>query len=264
MAQKSRNYREENYRPLLRKSVRNLLVKRVRSQYGFGNNKKLAEILIDDVLEHVAKYTVSISALKPGQMLWMAVAKDERVAHKPMDEHRLVPVILTLITDDEIKKLQNGTNPMEIRQQRIVRMFQEAHQQKGVLGHNDIALILGYSRSIISSDVKGYQKETMTMLPSRGWLHDLGPTTTHKAAIIELFLKGYLTQEISRITLHNPQAVDRYIKDFQKVKTLYGLLNTDQISAVTGMLTNLVKQYELLIERYLADKLPDTKKTKVN
>jgi hypothetical protein len=36
------------------------------------------------------------------------------------------------------------------------------------------------------------------------------------------------------------------------------------MAALTGMVTNLVKQYELLIKRYLADKLPDTLKTRIN
>ena len=260
MAHKTRNYRTENYRPLLKKSVRNVLIKKLRFQYGFNNNKKLAEILIDDILEQISKFTVPTSNLKSGQMLWMAVAEDDFSYHKSMDQHRLIPVVLTVITEDEIKRLREGVNPTVIRQERVIRMFHEAKQQKGVLGHNDIALILGYARSIITADVRNYQKETNLMLPSRGWIHDLGPTTTHKASIIELHLKGYLTQDISRMTCHTPQSVDRYIRDFEKVKLLYGKFNTDQIAAITGMLTNLISQYELLIEKYLAVKLPDTKK----
>lgn len=261
MAQKTRNYRNENYRPLLKKSVRNMLIKKLRFQYGFNNNKKLAEILIDDILEQISEFTTSASTLKPGQMLWLAVAEDDFSYHKSMDEHRLVPVILTVVTEDEIKRLRDGASPTTIRQERVIRMFHEAKQQKGVLGHNDVALILGYGRNTITSDVKDYQGETEVMLPSRGRIHDLGPTTTHKAAIIELHLRGYLTQNISRMTYHTPQSVDRYIRDFEKVRLLYGKFDIDQIASITGMLSNLITQYIVLIEKYLVGKLPDTEKT---
>lgn len=265
MGGKVRDYKGENYNPLMRKSVKNLLVQKVRFEYGFFRNKKMAELFIDDLLAVISKFDVPSSSLKPGQILWMAVAEDDFSYNKTMDRHHLIPVILSLTTEEEIQKLRNGAEPQEIRKERIARMFKEAKEQKGVLGLNDIALFLGYSRSVISQAAREYQLENQTMLPSRGLIHDLGPTTTHKADIVKLYLKGMLTSEISKRTYHSNYSVDKYIKGFERVKLLYDKnFDTDQIVLLTGMTSSLVEQYLELIKEYLAEKLPDAKKNRAN
>lgn len=258
------NSREDHFGPLLKKTVRNILIHKLRFEYGFGYNKKLAAILVDDILDEVAKHTVPISAIKPGQMLWLAVAEDEAPGHyKTMDQHKLVPVILTLVNDEDLEKLRTGAKLKEVRKGKIARLFKEAKAQKGVLTQLDIASILGIAGTQVGEAVKVYQQETGMMLPSRGWVHDLGPTVTHKAIIVKLHLQGYLTEAISRMTYHSPKSVDSYIKGFEKVRLLKGKFDTEQIVAITGMAPGLVRQYENLIKEYLEEKLPDIKEKEI-
>lgn len=70
------------------------------------------------------------------------------------------------------------------------------------------------------------------ILPTRGNIHDLSGTITYKCEIITLFLENYLTPEMAIKTNHSKEAVDRYIKDYHRVETLWkhGISDLEQIS----------------------------------
>jgi hypothetical protein len=64
------------------------------------------ELFVDKVLELVEAYRVAADCLQPGQTVWLAVAVDERPGYrKPMTHTRQVPVVITLVDQDDIAKL---------------------------------------------------------------------------------------------------------------------------------------------------------------
>ena len=86
------------------------------------------------------------------------------------------------------------------------------------------------------------------VLPTRGTIHDLGMATTHKRIIVRLYLQGYLTPEIAKITDHSEEAVDRYIRAFEKVRLLRDK-DIIYIHRATGMSKWLIRQYmDILVE----------------
>ena len=86
---------------------------------------------------------------------------------------------------------------------------------------------------------------------TRGWRHDMGPGTSHKAQVIELYLKGYQFTEIELKTNHSETSVRRYLKDFVQVLALrHQGFSIAQIRQVTGFSERLVGEYLELYEHY--------------
>jgi len=95
------------------------------------------------------------------------------------------------------------------------------------------------------------------LLPTRGNIHDLSGAITHKREIITLYLQGYLTPDIALKTNHSKEAVDRYIKDYHKVETLWmhGINDLDEISQLTKLSKRVAQQYIDLLPTKLKNSL---------
>ena len=88
----------------------------------------------------------------------------------------------------------------------------------------------------------------------------MGMTFSHKRLIVELHLKGLFTSEIARISNHDPENVDRYIDDFERVLE-FAKENAPvyKITFYTGMSERLVKEYlEIVKEHKLAEYQPNS------
>lgn len=128
------------------------------------------------------------------------------------------------------------------------RWTDQSFDQGALLTQLDLAILLGVSDAVVSQYVNQIQKEGH-LLPTRGNIHDLSGAITHKREIITLYLEGYLTPEISRKTNHSKEAVDRYIKDYQKVETLWehGITDLDQISHLAHLSKRVPIYRDILI-----------------
>jgi hypothetical protein len=93
-------------------------------------------------------------------------------------------------------------------------------------------------------------------LPHRGRVHEIGPTTTHKAQIIESLLQGKQIPEAARIHSHSVHNVERYYRGYNAVEMAAGFTeDLSFIALMTGIELNVVKQYYALVEKYRPDKL---------
>jgi len=97
----------------------------------------------------------------------------------------------------------------------------------------------------ISQLIRDYrQAHPDEFIPHCGTLLDMGGTITHKREAILLYLQGNLTSEIARKIQHNPEDVDRYIYDYQRVVELAQERRTvAQISFLTNLRQHLVRQH---------------------
>ena len=80
----------------------------------------LREKLVEELLKLLNKYTPSIRSLKPGQILWTALDKDTR-ADSP--NRKFVPVILTIVSQKDVKKLSDGISVTQIVEETIARIM---------------------------------------------------------------------------------------------------------------------------------------------
>ena len=88
------------------------------------------------------------------------------------------------------------------------------------------------------------------IVPTRGTVHDIGPTVTHKAEVIRRWLRNELPSQIARALKHSQESVDRYIADFQKVRTLAQKFPPADLPALTGLTAGVVQQYLTLLRQY--------------
>jgi hypothetical protein len=64
----------------------------------------------------------------------------------------------------------------------------------------------------------GKKKMLACLLPTRGSIHDMGPTLTHKKIILQkLIFEAKNVQTVCRETDHSPEAVLRYTNNFKQV-----------------------------------------------
>jgi len=188
-----------------------------------------------------------------GQMLWFAVAKEEKGCYgKSMKNLQLRPVVLSVVTYEDIQKRAESVPQKEIRKSTIARMLREADKQGGTLAETDLSLILSCSNMTmtIHKDIIEYERENNVVLPRRGTVHDLGRSTTHKKIICEKSIRDKkATPDIARETYHSPNAVDRYLGDFDCVRfCLKKGLSVEETSFTTQLSKSLVVEYEDLIE----------------
>jgi len=243
------------YGPLADKNLHSVLKRELMEQFGFESMGLIADCLIERFLEIVDEFSPENVRLLPGQMLWLAVARDEKCGYgKPMYRCRLVPVALTVISSEDLRRMaEQRLSLMELRSEIAVRILKEAHDQGGVLALSDVAVILGihsrHARDLIDEYKQSHPEE---MVPHRGNIHDLGPTCTHKLQAIELKLSGMLTREIASRIHHDPSNVDRYQVDFERVYELHkDGRRPEQISFVCQLSVSLVKEYIALIDKHI-------------
>jgi hypothetical protein len=191
--------------------------------------------------------------LKHGQMLWNALDKNTRGDSK---NRKYKSVVLSVVTDEEVTLFEQGKSIREIRQQVIARIMKEAYEQGGILSTRDVGLILSKDCSAISQDRIRYETEHQTVLPHPGVLHDMGSTITHKQMIVHKYVaEKKATNIIALETNHSQRAVDHYIRDYNRVKTL---LNDNKdlefIHVATGIAKPVIKQYQAIFNQYVKER----------
>ncbi len=81
-------------------------------------------------------------------------------------------------------------------------------------------------------------------LPLKGYILDQGSRPTHKTLVLNLYERGMDPTDIAQRTNHGLDAVDRYIKAYERVKGLYKKgLATAEIQKVTGLSLKVVNAY---------------------
>jgi hypothetical protein len=181
--------------------------------------------------------------LKHGQMLWNALDKNTRGDSK---NRKYRTVVLSVVTDEDVALFKQGKSVKDIRKQVIARIMREAYQQGGILSTRDAGLILVTGSPVISQARSMYETENDTVLPHPGVLHDMGSTITHKQMIVYKYvIEKKMPNIIALETNHSQRAVDRYIKDYNRVKALLDMdKNVEFIHLTTGIAKHVIKQYQ--------------------
>jgi len=206
--------------------------------------------IADEIISIFEKQNPQSERLKHGQIFWNALDKRTR-ADSP--KRKYVPVILTLVTSEEVEKIANGKAFAKVRQDSIARVIREAYQQGGILSMRDIALIFSISDCQASILRKQYEQEHSVILPHAGSLQDMGSCVTHKVQIVyKVIVEKKDPTQAAYETNHTQRAVDRYLNDFHRVNTLYkDNRDIDFIHSVTNIAKYVVIQYIDIIEKYI-------------
>jgi len=217
----------------------------------FGPN--IRSNIADELLVIFNSNNREFQSINPGQILWNAVHKDTR-ADSP--NRKLVPVVLTIVTEKDISNLENEMSVPENRQNVIARITQEAYSQGALLSMRDIGLLLTLQLSNISADRKKYEEKHSCSLPHTGTLHDMGSCITHKYQIVfKYVVENKDPIIIAKETNHSLKAVDHYLKDYGRVKLLYmDDKPPEYIKAATALPIHVINQYIDIINQYVKER----------
>jgi hypothetical protein len=200
------------------------------------------------------------SRFKPGQVLWTGVAIDDPPSRtKRIEDTRLVPVILDLVTVQDIEQMQTKGRRVPVRLAKIVRLFEQAHEQGAVLGHADVSVLLNMGINRISTHVIHHERQTGALIPRRGTIHDMGRSVSHKAIICyKSLVEKKPTSQVAQETFHSPDDVEHYVQCFRRIQLCRDKgLSPEQTAQATGHSLTLVQEYLDLIKEFLIPPLPD-------
>ena len=211
------------------------------------NSFELSPKLSEQILLTAKDYLQREEALPEGQIEVTVIGIKER-SGKMLEDMEKCRVRLTIDSGYEDICSLKEYGRRGLRQIRIQRISEEAIDQSGVLSQEDLARHLGCSVRTIKRDIREIKSCGIEVI-TRGVLHNIGRGQTHKSKIIGMYLEGLTYSEIKRKTRHSVGAIKRYIESFVKVLLAQrrGIIRYRDISAVTGLSENLVKQYQELI-----------------
>lgn len=239
--------RNNRYKRLKGKTLRQILLHRFLNQYGYDKGSITAGAIIDDILLLVEQYYrySDHSFLKQGQMVWHGVPIDEPCAkHKTMEQTKLQPVVLDIVSDSDIDDWKRPIHHRELRLKKIERWTQQAFEQGALLSQLDLAVLLCTSEYTAGQYVREYHNLYSRPLPTRGNVQQIGSGQTHKREIITLHLKGYLVPAICQKTNHSKESVERYIHDYEAIKLLAAKFDdVELISRIVRLKVSVVQQY---------------------
>jgi hypothetical protein len=241
----------QRYKRLKGKTLRQILLQRFLTQYGYDKGPVTAGAIIDDILLLIEQYYryFDHSFLKQGQMVWHAVPVDEPCAkHKSMAQTKLQPVVLDIVSDSDIEDWKTPIHHRELRMKKIERWTHQAYDQGALLSQLDLAVLLCTSEMTAGQYVREYYNLYNRPLPTRGNVQRIGSGQTHKREIITLHLKGYLVPAICKKINHSKESVERYIHDYEAIRLLATKFDdVDLISRIIRLKASVVKQYLDLI-----------------
>jgi len=248
------SYREIQYRPRAAKTLRQALIRFITREFPRLGGPWVIELFVEKALELVEAHRVAADCLKPGQTVWLAVAVDERPGYrKPMTHTRQVPVVLTLVDQDDIAKLRAGVEWTDVLKRAVVRAAHEAYGQGGAITCTDLSVSFHHSSNRVAELIREYEMQTGEVVPRRGNLHDIGRTVTHRRIICrKAYLEGKPTHLIAQETCHCPEAVDHYVLDLARVyfaTVKRGMTPQETAFAIQRPLY-LVEEYVELIDEF--------------
>jgi len=192
--------------------------------------------------------------LREGQIEITAIEIEER-SGKTIEKMEKKKVRLTVDNGIEDIEIQREYGRIELRRKKIIRLSEEAIEQRAVLSQEDLVKILQISIRTIKRDIAELKKEGIEII-TRGYIHNIGRGQTHKVKIISKYLEGSTYSEIKLASRHSLGAIKRYLESFTKVVMAQsrGIYGAKGISVVTGISETLVKQYIELIKESKKDK----------
>lgn len=207
----------------------------------------MREKLADELVNLFGAIAPETSRLRHGQILWNALDKNTR-GDSP--RRRYVPVVLTVISEQDVEQLTQGVPMSKIAEGAIARMIRQAYEQGGILSSRDLGLLTLRQPGSASVLRRHYEAQHRCTLPHTGALHDMGSCVSHKTTIIrKVVLEKKDPAQVARECNHSQAAVDHYLKDYHRVKTLHDLAqDIEFIHLVTQIAKHVIRQYIKIID----------------
>jgi len=213
------------------KSPAHALAGRLAAEVGLNPAQVRATLEIE--ADHLTAYYGDSRA--PGTITHTAVSVKEP-AGKPIKDCQVVPVPLTVFHPADVAVLREKGS-VELRKTRIYRLTHEARAAGGLLSYEDLSVLLGLDVSTVGALVRRLREQDL-LVPTRGFIKDIGPEPSHKELIATLLGRGFSTSQIVAKTKHSERAIGRYQQQFGLVLYLlhrYPEASDDERCGLSGL-----------------------------
>lgn len=227
------------------------LLTKLESDY--GTRPGLAEAMIKAAAEIRSWCCPLVKELEPGQVAWLVHGTRKTRRSEP---RLFTPVVLTILSPAEQNLVFSHRGEVKkLKMAQIERITAEAWRQGGVLTTVDVEWLLSVTSSMMRELLETYQEEFGILLPTAGTVLDMGRTLTHKSLVIEQFLQGLTAPVIADRIFHSEEAVDAYIKTFDRLLILkwFGMPE-NLMHRVTGHSPAMIKEHLALAEKHFPTK----------
>jgi hypothetical protein len=247
------NQRYSTYDASKRKTFHSALCHLLQTEFPGVFGPAVTRLFADKMDALYERFHPPRSRLKVGQVFWAAVAVDDPPhKDKRIEDTRLVPVILDLVTPQDIDNSSHGGRRVQIRRDRVLRLFRQTYEQGGVLSYADVSLLAHIGMNAITHVLRAEQEATGLPVPCRGTIHDMGRSVSHKAIICyKRLVEKKATSQVAQETFHSAEEVEYYVQTLRRVQLCRDSeMAPDEIAQATGHSTSLVREYLDLIERF--------------
>jgi biotin operon repressor len=185
-----------------------------------------------------------------GKIKYLVASKKAKHG-KPLREQDFIEVELTLDNGVEDLNVLQQLGSKALRQLKLLRMSEEAHNQGGDATQEDLARILQVTSRTIRKDIKELIADG-NIVHTRGYDRDIGRSISHKTRIIELYLSGATYEEIMRKSRHSAFSVKRYVCSFGRLLLLlsHGMTDIKELSRLLGQSERLTQEYLDIFESH--------------
>lgn len=199
-----------------------------------------------------AQQVLLISGDEPRQgQMRLTVVSVKEPSGKPLAAMKKVSVVATVDAGLEDLEVLREFGVQGVRRARVLRMTEEVVDQGGVLTQEDLARLCQSDVRTIRRDVVALRAEGR-WVPTRGAVKEMGRGQSHKAKIVEMYLRRMTYSEIVRRARHAASSVKRYVETFGRVVVLWekGVREAGEIGFIVGVSERLAREYLALRERY--------------
>jgi hypothetical protein len=260
MGRRSPSRAENTFDASRRKSFHSALCHLLHSEFPGIFGPAITKLFADKIDELYMRFHPPASRFRVGQALWAAVAVDDPPGRdKRIEATRLVPVVVDLVTAQDIHEATAAGSRRQTRRNKIVRLCTQAHAQGGVLSLADVALMLHVSIAQVSKEIMFHERSGGAAVPRRGTVHDMGRSVTHKAVICyKRLVEQKPTSQVAQETFHSADEVEYYVQCFRRMQLCRDSgMSPDEIAQATGHSLSLVKEYLNLMAEFKLPPLPN-------
>jgi len=245
---------KDGLQPLLAKTLENALAHRIAKEFPRIGGPRIRKLCAEMIMEVVNDHLRPKDCVRHGQIVWTAVGVDNRPArHRKMADTDLVTVVLDASTPEDIQARIDRVPVGQWRSQKAIRMCRQAYEQGGLLTNYDLSEILNVGDSPIGQLLAKHERQTKTLIPRRGTVHDAGGGLSHKWIICrKRYVEGKSPDQIARETYHSLEAVDRYLGQFDRIRHCHlqglGTIETAHILNCSVSLVEVYRQIDKELE----------------
>ena len=254
MINNCKNDVRQHYVPGAKLTYTTRLKQMLKQELGYQGKPKILDLLAEEIENITKECYVDKNDIGLGQIKVVVPSLYDKPGwSQTIEDTVLVTVTLTLHSQEDIEALKANKRSRLITQDKLMRIAKEAIVQGGVLSSAVAAGLLNIKQTTISKYVKEYFEREGKVIPLRGFVHDMGKTTTHKRWIIELYLNGYTTKQIQERTDHKIVSIDRYIKRYKAVENIIEELktvDTTKISRILDISEHSAREYTAIYLEY--------------